>query len=275
MDSIKSAFLITCYNRINHTILCIESLYLFVDFDILYDVYLLDDNSDDDTYEIIKSKFPKIKCFKSEGDYFWNGGMNFLWKISSEKKYQNYIWLNDDTILHDNWNDTILSALKITLGKSLLLGTTTCPVNNKISYGGRKNINSIIKPNNNLQKCNIINGNFVLVPKYVFNQVGYLDSFFSHSLGDIDYGLRVIKNGLNNFILPCVIGFCEENNNLRYNPKSSFITKIKSLQSPLGLPYVEYVYFNFTHFGFFKALKFTTGIIVSLLFPKIYLKISR
>lgn len=273
----KSAFLITCFNRVNQTVKCIESLYEYEKFDFLYDIYLLDDNSFDNTFEIVKSNFPNVFVYKSTGDYYWNGGMNYLWKISSKKKYQNYIWLNDDTILNPDWHYNISSALKSTSGKALLLGTTICPVSKNISYGGRKTIdsNAILSPNNLLQKCNIINGNFVVVPNYVFRNVGFLDSYFSHSLGDIDFGLRTISKGLNNYILPNIIGTCESNQRLRYDPNSRFIEKIRSLRSPIGLPFKEYFYFNKKHYGLIKALKFTLGIIISLISPIIYNKIAK
>ena len=32
------------------------------------------------------------------------------------------------------------------------------------------------------------NGNIVLVPQFVFRQLGYLDDYFTHSKGDYDYG---------------------------------------------------------------------------------------
>jgi GT2 family glycosyltransferase len=273
----KTAILITCYNRVQTTLKCLKNLYLFDKLSEYYDIYLLDDDSSDNTFEIVRSKFPNVIAYKSKGNLFWNGGMNYLWKISSKKNYQNYIWLNDDTILNSNWHDTISLALKTTSGKSLLLGSTICPLNKNISYGGRKNINSntILSPNNLLQNCNIINGNFVVVPNYVFKRVGFLDSFFSHSLGDIDYGLRVINKGLNNCILPDIIGFCEVNSRLRYDPKSRFIEKIRSLRSPIGLPFKEYLYFNFKHYGLLKSLKFTIGIIISLVSPMVYNKISK
>jgi len=41
-----------------------------------------------------------------------------------------------------------------------------------------------------VQHCDTINGNCVLVPAQIANELGALESAYAHGMGDIDYGLR-------------------------------------------------------------------------------------
>ena len=66
----------------------------------------------------------------------------------------------------------------------------------KITYGGRNKEGILIIPDETTtQLCREINGNFVLIPKKIYDQVGMLDPVFPHAIGDFDYGLRVASSG--------------------------------------------------------------------------------
>ena len=57
----------------------------------------------------------------------------------------------------------------------------------------------LLTPNGRLQPCELINGNIVLIPRYVYQQVGTNDPYFQHAIGDNDYGYRVIEAGLKKY----------------------------------------------------------------------------
>ena len=101
----KTAILITCYNRLETTIECLKhcfnSLSLIDRCD--HDIFLLDDNSPDKSGEIIKKMYPSINVIYGNGKYFWSGGTRKLWEFASTKEdYDYYVWLNDDSILFKN-----------------------------------------------------------------------------------------------------------------------------------------------------------------------------
>lgn len=48
-----------------------------------------------------------------------------------------------------------------------------------------------------IEKIDSFNGNIVLIPLSVFNILGFNDNYFTHSFGDLDYGLRAKKWVLN------------------------------------------------------------------------------
>ena len=50
--------------------------------------------------------------------------------------------------------------------------------------------------NGSLTPMHHFNGNIVLIPRFVYQQLGNPDYYFTHSKGDFDYGLRAGKTGI-------------------------------------------------------------------------------
>ena len=144
----------------------------------------------------------------------------------------------------------------------------------ELTYGGRASNEALIKPNNKFpQACYSINGNFVLVPKKVYELIGTLDPIFPHAIGDFDYGLRALKNGVKSYITSEIVGFCESNPQLPVwcRPEVSLKKRIQSLYSPLGNahPYYYFIYEK-RHFGILTAIKHYTSIHLRLLIPSLW-----
>ena len=264
----KIAVLMTTFNRVTNTIACLENLFnccLKKGFSI--NVFIADSNSPDNTQIIVKQKFPNVEIFNVGDNIFWNQGMIKAWKRSIKIYPDFFLWLNDDTFLYKNSIKDILNDHS-NKKKSIIVGVTED--DKGVSYGGRLGFKGkILKPNGIPQKIKIMNGNFVLVPKKVFNVMGYLDHRFSHSLGDIDYGLRAIKHKINVYCTSEIIGFCSKNENIWYS-ESSFSKRLNALQSPKGTPLREYFYFNNKHFSLFKGIKFLLASFFALIFPETY-----
>ncbi len=278
----KTAILITTYNRRLITLKCIESLKKNSKFDSSFDIYIADSNSKDKTLQEIKRLNPEIKVFNVGDNFFWSQGMNLAWKKARETyEYDFYLWLNDDTNLNIKSLEIIFEDYRVAPNKSILVGVTS-DVNGNITYGGRNSTEGeIISPNGTIQRVNYINGNFVLIPKNVFNQLGYIDKRYSHALGDIDYGLRAKNKDVNIFISSKIIGNCSRNKIRSYesiiktldNEKNLFKRMVK-LNRSLVLPFKEYYYFNKKHFGLVKTIKFIFGYLLLILSPTLYFKLK-
>lgn len=83
----RIAVLLTCHNRREKTLTCLQSLYecqLPDNFDL--DVTLVDDGSTDDTTRSVKENFPNITIIHGNGHLFWNRGMYLAWNNASKKK---------------------------------------------------------------------------------------------------------------------------------------------------------------------------------------------
>lgn len=279
----KTAILLTTFNRKHSTLRCVESIKNNLGFDdSLFDIYIADSNSKDKTLEAINNLNYNIKIFNVGDNVYWSQGMNLAWQTAKRNhEYDFYLWLNDDTSLIKESIKTIFKDYVSVQKNSILVGVTS-DLSGKITYGGRvKPEGKIIKPNGLIQKAKYINGNFVLIPKNVFNKIGYIDKKYSHALGDIDYGLRAKKAGVNIFISSTIIGNCSSNDARSYksicetlSKEKNLIKRIKKLNAPLILPFKEYYYFNRKHFYLFKTIKFIVSYTLLILFPRLYFKLK-
>lgn len=246
------ATIITCYNRRQLTIRCLDHLFKLNNN---VDVYLVDDDSTDGTSKAIQQKFPQVNIIHGNGDLFWNRGMHTAWEHASKKDYDYYLWLNDDVILYNNCFVELLSADKIANSEAIISGAVESHDKSSIIYGGSDQTKRLIVPNGNLQEIKKLNGNIVLIPKFVFKQLGNLDSKFHHDLGDVDYGFRAIEKGIKVYLTENVVASGEANSFCRVRLQNSTLLKrLKKLYSPMGSnPNINF-YFRRRHFGYINAI---------------------
>ena len=269
------AVLITVHNRKDKTLACLEALYkCFLPNGNNLCVFLVDDASDDGTAEAVSSQFPSVNLIQGTGNLFWNRGMQLAWDIASKTRdFDFYLWLNDDTFLFENSLECLLSAAETTNENSIIVGTTCSTENGKLTYGGFSKEDKLIEPNGVLQECVNFQGNFVLVPRIVFQKIGTLDKLFHHAIGDLDYGLRAQKAGFISYVLGNNIGTCESHNTLPIwcLKEVPFLKRIKSLYSPLGNSHPYYFFrYEFRHFGLLVATKHLFSIHIRVLLPQLW-----
>lgn len=262
------AIILTVHNRKEKTLKSLKSLYdnNFSDLQ----VFLTDDGCTDGTSEAVLSQYPTVKIVKGDGTLFWNRGMYKAWEEASKGKFDFYLWLNDDTYLY---SDALIRMIESAeqFPSSIIVGSTNSPDNKKLlTYGGFVNGRQIA-PTEICQECDNFNGNVVLIPRTVFEKVGNLDWGFSHSIGDIDYGLRARKAGFKNMIAPGFMGECASNPQPpKWMRKSvPFRERVKNLYSPLGYSIPsEFFRFNARHFGYLRAIRVFVTNHLRLIFPR-------
>lgn len=246
----KIAVLITCFNRKDYTVRCVEKLYsIFGDIDI----YIVDDNSSDGTTLEIRHKFPKANLIEGSGSLYWNRGMHLAWEHARKKEYDFYLWINDDVIIYDNCHNELLECAKLTDYNSIITGVIESP-EKKIVYGGEDK-SGIINPMGVMKDVKHMNGNVVLIPRKVFSVLGNLDIHFHHDLGDVDYGLRALENNIRVYTTRYIVGCCEENKISRVRTFNlPVFDRFRKLYSPLGSnPNIAF-YFNKLHCGYRVAI---------------------
>jgi GT2 family glycosyltransferase len=246
----KIAILLTCFNRKANTLSCLKQLFCLQQ-DI--EVYLVDDNSTDGTCEEIILQFPQVNIIKGTGNLFWNRGMNLAWEYAIKNDYDYYLWLNDDVILYENCFEELFACMNLKKNKAIISGIIES-LDKETLYGGTDAIKQLIVPNGKLNPIANMNGNVVLIPKYVYNILGNLDPYFHHDLGDVDYGWRAIKNGIGVFTTRVAIASGEKNDFCRVRLNNASLSKrFKKLYSPLGSnPKINF-YSKRKQFGFFNA----------------------
>ena len=258
------------HNRREMTLNCLRSLFncrLLKGWSIK--VVLVDDGSSDGTGQLVREQFPSVIIEHADGTLFWTRAMSRGKSIIASYKPDFFLWLNDDTTLKSDAIVRLISTqrqLSERYKSPIIIGTTIEPSTGQISYGGlisesriRPFKYKLISNTTEAIRCDAMNGNIVLCPKEVFLIVGNLDPNFEHALGDIDYGLRAVKNGFFLYTAPGFMGYCEKNKTVgKFLDRSlSLVDRWNFMLSPKGLPIRSWYRFTWRHGGLFWFLYFS------------------
>lgn len=259
----RIAALLTCHNRRQKTLTCLESLFALAPE---VSVYLTDDGSTDGTREAVAEAFPQIRIVAGDGNLYWNRGMHRAWQEALREDYDYYLWLNDDVVLYERFLEQLLAVCPE--GDRLVCGLVEEPQSHDVIYGGCDVQKRLVGRAEAPQKLYWINGNVVLVPRKIVEQVGILDPYFIHDLGDVDYGMRVREAGFEVLSTPDVVAAGTRNDVCRVRRwNSSLSGRFSRLSTPLGSPLSRNFYFRRRHFGLLHALAYNAKIILINLLP--------
>ena len=191
----KMAILMTCHNRVEKTVRCLQGLEcaLAECKEASYKVFLVDDGSTDGTSATVESMFGQshVRIIQGSGRLFWAKGMRLAWEIAVEEgAWDFYLWLNDDVMLYPDAIRSVLSDCQKCQG--VVVGACRESDCGSISYGATDAEDRKIIPNGTPQKADgWMNGNFVLVPRDVYQIVGMISDEYSHARADYDYAERL------------------------------------------------------------------------------------
>ena len=183
--------------------------------------FALDDCSSDQTYNFL-ANFQNTTLIKSDKNLYWAGGMHYCFNhfYTELIKYDIFIAFNDDIKLNiKNINRLLEKYNTLLYDKKKFILSVPCFYKDKITYSGSKfKIHSCIPLfkkvdpiKNKIIKVDVVNMNFILIPMSVIKKYKFLDNYFTHSLADFAYSLKLKKYGINSYLydLPSVI--CEPN----------------------------------------------------------------
>lgn len=289
----KIAVLLTCYNRKDKTLRCLKSInetFLLSGTEHNVDVFLTDDGCTDGTSDAVRSlelQFP-VHVLNGSGSLYWNGGMNNSWRAAIEMgAYDGYLWLNDDTIvLEDFWHD-ISIADKVSVeryGKrGIYVGSTCSPVDGRYTYGGFNFTtywtlkNEEIQPDNRtFRECQCAHGNITYISDDVVEKMGVLCDKYVHGGGDHDYTYLAYKAGFPVLVMPHYAGICDNDHSgdKRLVSPMTLKERIKYLKSPFGLNLNNTLLFNSRCFPLRVPFVWLMGYMKAI-FPKMFYGIYR
>jgi len=252
MENITIDVLMTCHNRREQTISCLNSLFQFETDSLKFEVYLVDDGSQDLTKEAVSINFPKVNIIEGSGVLFWAAGMA-LAEASIKNPSEWTLWLNDDLIL--NPETLNFSNLLANTGPNCIsVGQISDRLGNFL-YGGtfqfgilKDNLKSLQLESNKNREPKTFNGNFVLMPLCVRKKIGPIDGGFSHGYADMDYGLRAKEVGIKIQIIPGYIAQSLGTTNYGVTPERTSFNQL--IKSPKGQPLKDQIRFFRRHTKF-------------------------
>lgn len=282
----KIAVLLTCFNRKNKTIKCLEHVdkaFLFAKGKIDVAIYLTDDGCTDGTANVVKENFSSIKILEGTGNLFWAKGMNLSWSEALKDEHDGYLLLNDDTYIKENTflniYENIRKGSEIYKEPCVLVGTTIDERSKKVTYGGSKITNRFLYkyyrlvPNGQLQECDLGNANIMYVPQEAVDTVGILSKGYAHGVADYDYTLKCRKNKIPVLVLPEINGFCAYDHKKLYHDFTSKTIKerLEYLNNPMGIDFKSRLLFMSKFFPLRYPFFYMLGWF-KVIFPRTYLK---
>lgn len=262
---LRVVVIITCFNRAEKTIACVESLSNNNKM-VNLEYVVVDDKSTDDTVRQLKKlrESIKIDILETEGNRYYSGGMRrgIDYVLSSpEYKTTNYIILaNDDVAFFPNAIDKLLIQED---NQNKVIAGATCGMDGAQSYG------AVVYPNKKRVKATKVeagainikadtfNANCVLIPFDIVRDIGSFDKIYIHTLGDYDYGLSISSKGYRIETSKEYVGICDNNSRKGTWLDNSLplIKRIRLKESIKGAPTRQWWHFVNKNFGTICAIK--------------------
>lgn len=213
------AVLITCHNRKHATIACLKRLLMQIGGNDA--VFVVDDGSTDGTYDaILDIGDRRIVVIRGDGALYWGKGMRLAWETAEATcRYDFYVWLNDDLLLKKDAIESLLADGRSV--KGVVVGVCSGDSSEmSVSYGATDKHDNLLKPIGRPQLANgWFNGNFVLIPRAVYESVGMISGKYTHARADYDYAERLKLRDIPFYCSSDYVGSC----------RNDFVDKVKHL----------------------------------------------
>lgn len=273
----KIAVLFTCYNRIEKTRRCINSLRAAAQSaNCEIHMFITDGGSSDGTLEVFSDEKDVQFCI-NEGA-FYSQGMLSCMKLLDNRHSETYDYImlvNDDVNFYEDFLVKMLEFSSKYDNKAVIAGATCDSTTEKTqTYGGIRYVKSNLSVkyetvliNDSDKSCDTFNANCVLIPGNIYNESPRFDKHFIHGLGDFDYGMclkgKIVTSDF-------FVGTCDNNSKSGtwMDTSLSVLERIKKLNSVKGSPTKQWFYYLRKHFGVCAAVLHSISPYIRILIGK-------
>lgn len=208
------------------------------------EVFLVDDGCTDGTADAVKEVWPEATVIRGDGSLYWCGGMRVAWAEAAKSDPEYYLLLNDDTVIQPTALQDLLDIVGLPSESRIAVGAIVDPDSGRQIYGGIRYRETCPVPTSGVNiECHTMHANCALVSREVFKRVGPFLKYYTHAMGDWDYGNEARRHGCKVIQTCSVVGCCGKNHDTgtwRDRTLSRW-ERFKKLNSPKGLPFREWV----------------------------------
>jgi len=221
-------------------------------------VYLVDDGSSDGTADAVRAAHPWVQVIRGDGNLFWAGGTRCAEDHARPLEPDFLLWLNDDVLLYAGALRRLLAVhddLALRRDAPLIVvGPIREPGSDAVSYGGVRRVTGRrrlrfgrMERADFPQRCDTMNGNFVLISRAASDRTGPIDPVFVHRMADFDFGLRATAAGVEIWAAPGTHGECARHDVRRMGGLREEARLLG--RPPHGVPFRGWVAFCRRHAG--------------------------
>jgi GT2 family glycosyltransferase len=174
-----------------------------------FEVVLVDNNSEDGSFEFIKREFSKITLIKNSQNLGFSAGNNIGIEYALERGADYVFLLNYDTEVEKNFLSSLVEIMekdgKIGIASPIILNEDGSKIwfsGGKIDWLRMKSIHEDDNKKNNYLGSEYLSGCAMLIRSEVFRQVGLFDEDYFLYWEDADFSVRVKKAGYKLVVCP-------------------------------------------------------------------------
>lgn len=211
--------IVTTFNRLNVTQKFLNNLVAEISYSSLSaDIYVVDDGSTDGTAEMIVKDFPHINLINGTGHLYWASSVHLAIQVIGERlsTYLGILHLNDDILLNRGSLDLLFSICQ---EERAIVGGAVLTKSGEIESTGsilgkicKPRMRKLI-PTNEVQACDVLPGQILLIPTEIFLRLGGFDKNLKYSFIDLEFTLRASRSGFKVLLGPNSLATTETKHN--------------------------------------------------------------